>query len=247
MKATMLCTSTGREPSTDVSLGGEAHERGPPIHAIVRMYQIGNWCLEVILAHHLSSFLVSHFNLAILPASNELGNPVVIQVEAVDAIHAILRLYSPCSRQLVVDSHSAVHECICEATLVKGFHAHDDIRLRDLFQYFLLLESSDLEIFGSAKQLRRTIIINITEGQGTHVVACDSPVDLIAFVVECLHRAVSTYHTDRLLDGWELTVGDDVDTVMNFLEEEICILLHIIDHERCLGAHHQHVSLNCGI
>lgn len=55
--------------------------------------------------------------------------------------------------------------------------------------------------------------------------ACDSPIELAPLCVESLDGAVAAHDAHRVLNGRQVTEGDDVDAIMDLFEEEVCVLL----------------------
>mmetsp|Transcript_55833 Transcript_55833/g.120704 ORF Transcript_55833/g.120704 Transcript_55833/m.120704 type:complete len:320 (-) Transcript_55833:66-1025(-) len=207
------------------------------------MHESRDRCLEVVLVNDFSRLFIPDLNLAVLPACDELGYAIVVQVEGRYAVHSIFGLPPPSSREPVVDAHSPMHQRVRKARLVERLQADHHISLRDLFQHILMAEDAHLEILGTANQLSNAIVVDVTECEGTDVVTSHSPEQLVALVVEGLYRAVAAHHTSRELGGCNVAESNDVHAIMDLFEEQVSILLDVVDHERRLGPDHEDIML----
>mmetsp|Transcript_44208 Transcript_44208/g.127931 ORF Transcript_44208/g.127931 Transcript_44208/m.127931 type:complete len:386 (+) Transcript_44208:736-1893(+) len=227
----LLRPRAGGQPAPHVALGRQAHERAPAVQPVVRVQQRGHGRLEVVLAEHLARPLVPHLDLAVLPAGDELRDAVVVQVEAADAVHAVLGLHAPRPRHPLVDPHGPVHQGVGKPGLVDRLHADHDVGLGDLLDNILVVEYSHLEVFCATDKLRDAVIVDITKCKCAHVVPGDCPEELCSFMVKSLDGAVSSHNANWSVDSREITESNHMHTVMYLLEKQVCILLHIVDHE----------------
>mmetsp|Transcript_22459 Transcript_22459/g.64570 ORF Transcript_22459/g.64570 Transcript_22459/m.64570 type:complete len:374 (+) Transcript_22459:927-2048(+) len=228
--AAVLTAGGGRQPTSDLALGREAHQRAPAIETVIRVHQGGDRGLEVGFGEDLAGLFVPHLDLAILPTCDELWDAVVVEVEAVDAVHPVFGLHAPSPRHSVVHPDGPMHQRVSEALPMQRLDADDDVGLGDLLDHILALEDPHLEILGATNELHLPVVVDIAEAQRADVVACDLPEHLRALAVEGLDGAVPSNHTHGRGDVRNPAEGDDVHTIVDFLVEEVRVVLDIVDH-----------------